>query len=138
MAGAVDDVGDHPLLEPAGQEIVWQESLDVAAVIEPGIRLWSGEVLFTTGRGVSGPFCVSEAAARAWAIAAAGNLAAADVFSAQIASVVVGESMAGELLSGGDAAYRRINRFEASPVRPDEVLPVALPGRPHHFDPWDD
>ena len=111
-----------------GFAIEWCETADSEVMSEPGCGLWCGEVLLGSGEGVAGPFYVHEQAAQAWAFSTALGMAEGDVLEAQVVPYTCARSFAPGLLRSGDAEYRRLNRFWASPVRPwGAPRPVALP-----------
>src|SRR5271166_6384234 len=90
--GYEDDDLDWPgdPADATGHVITWQEHSGGEVCMEPGCRVWSGEVILQSGKGVTGPFYVHEAAAR---------------------------SAAPGLLRLGDAESRRLMRFWESPLR---------------------
>jgi hypothetical protein len=119
---------DRP--ESAYCHITWRETPDAKEVTETAVILWSGEVLLNSGCGVSGPFYTHQTAAKAWAFSTALSKPRDDVFSGLVIRYLCAKSKAAGLLAGGDAEFRRLNRFWMSPVRAPSVLPFALPSVP--------
>ena len=117
--GYEDDELDWPgdPADATGHEIVWQEYSGGEVFVEPGSRVWSGEVILQSGKGVAGPFYVHEAAARAWAFSSALALPRAEVFQTQVVPYAVARRFAPGLLRLGDAESRRLMRFWESPLR---------------------
>src|SRR5271165_4316824 len=117
--GYEDDDLDWPgdPADATGHVITWQEHSGGEVCMEPGCRVWSGEVILQSGKGVTGPFYVHEAAARAWAFSSALALPRAEVFQAQVVPYAVARSAAPGLLRLGDAESRRLMRFWESPLR---------------------
>ena len=108
--------------------IEWCETADSEVMSEQSCGLWCGEVLLRSGDGVAGPFYAHEEAAQAWAFSTAIGMADGDVLDVQIVPYTCARSFGPGLLRGGDAEYRRLNRFWASPVRPWGVpTPIDLP-----------
>jgi len=128
--GYEDDDLDWPgdPADATGHVITWQEHSGGEVCMEPGCRVWSGEVILQSGKGVTGPFYVHEAAARAWAFSTALKLSRAEVFDAQVVPYTVARSAAPGLLRLGDPESRRLMRFWESPLRSWSVpYPVRLP-----------
>ena len=111
-------------------EIRWREDGQSAEVAEPGGRLWSGEVLLNSGEGVAGPFSAEPSAAESWAVSTALAMPPKDVYGAQLVAYLCAERWVAGLLAEGDAEFRRLNRFQVSPVRIVSVATLPLPGSP--------
>jgi hypothetical protein len=124
---ADEEDGGHP--ETAGRDITWQQAQDSEDLTEPAVFLWSGEVLLTTGRGVSGPFHAHQLAAAAWAFSTALGIPREEVFSAQLVRWLCAKSKAGLLLENGDSEFRRLHRFWMAPIRTTAVFPITLPAQ---------
>jgi hypothetical protein len=120
--------GDEPAALPV--TVSWRERSDQEFVVEQAARLWSGEVLLNNGRGMAGPFYVYQMAAEAWAFATALSLPEGEVFECQVLRHACAWSQTPALLSEGEAAARRLSRFDMSPLRSWEPpSPVLLPGQ---------
>jgi len=113
--------------DSARQTITWQEGQDGAPVTEPAVLLWSGEVLLNSGQGEAGPFYTFRIAACAWAFSTALKKPAGHVCSAQVVTYLCARSVAGQLMEGGEAEFRRLNRFWVAPARSAGVDTVRLP-----------
>ena len=130
VGGCEDDGLDWPgdPAVPTGYVIEWCETADCDVVSEPGCRLWSGEVILRSGKGIAGPFYVFEQAACAWAFSTALGLPEEEVFEAQVVPYACALSRAPALLRGGEEEHRRLRCFWVSPVRSwGTPIPVALP-----------
>lgn len=128
----IDWPGDPALT--AGREVEWQCNANDVPSFEDGCRLWAGEVLLSSGKGVAGPLYIHELAARAWAFSEALKRPESEVFEAQVVAYVCAQSFAPSLLREGELAYRGYRRcYALSPVRPGGAptvltLPYGSPG----------
>ena len=119
--------GDPAL--PAGREIEWQETQVGEVQVDPACRLWTGEVILNSGRGISGPFYVHERVARAWAFATALTIPERDICQLQVVPYSCVRSFAPDLISRGEAEFSRLNKFWVSPLKcGGRVEPFAVPG----------
>ena len=125
-----EDDGDQATRATAhgAHEITWCESAGEEATTEPAIVAWAGEVLLTSGQGLSGPFYAEEAPAKAWAFATALETPPEQLFGAQLVGYVCAQSKCQALLQGGDQEFRRLNRYWEAPVRSAQTRPIQLPG----------
>ena len=82
----IDWPGDPALA--AGREVEWQCNANDVPSFEDGCRLWAGEVLLSSGKGVAGPFYIHELAARAWAFSEALKRPESEVFEVQVVAYV--------------------------------------------------
>ena len=117
-------------MKTGAPEIRWREDGQSAEVAEPGVRLWSGEVLLNNGEGVAGPFSAEPSAAESWAVSTALTMSREEVYGAQLVAYLCAERWADGLVVEGDAEFRRLNRFQVSPVRIVSVATLPLPGFP--------
>jgi hypothetical protein len=118
----------------AGGDITWQETKDSAAMKEPAVVLWSGEVLLKTGKGVAGPFYTHKSAATAWAFSTAVGMPSDEVFGALLVRWLCARSKADRLTVGGDGEFGQLNRCWIAPIRIVVVLPISLPGQKQECD----
>lgn len=118
----------------ASGDITWQETSDSAAMKEPAVVLWSGEVLLKTGKGVAGPFYTHKSAATAWAFSTAVGMPSDEVFGALLVRWLCARSKADRLTVGGDGEFRQLNRCWIAPIRIVVVLPISLPGQKQEGD----
>jgi hypothetical protein len=115
-------------------DVTWRVGEDTPVSIETGVLVWSSEVLFKTGRGVAGPFYAHPMPARAWAISTGLTYPEGEVFGLQIVTSIVARSEAHALITGGEAAYKRTQRFLVPPVFTAAIDAFALPGHVLHLD----
>ncbi len=78
----VDWPGDPAV--PTGSPVTWQRRQADEPAEEEGCRLYAGEVVLRSGRGIAGPFFIHEQAARSWALVAALELSESEVHEAQV------------------------------------------------------
>src|SRR5208283_3332649 len=111
--GYEDDDLDWPgdPADATGHVITWQEHSGGEVCMEPGCRVWSGEVILQSGKGVAGPFYVHETEARASPFLTALALPRAGMFQAQVVPYTVARRFAPGLLRLGDPESRRRMRF---------------------------
>lgn len=123
----LDWPGDPPQRMPI--DLTWRERQASEPEADAAVRLWSGEVLLRSGKGVAGPFYVHQMAAAAWAVSTALRRPDGDVFECHVVPYLCARPFAPALLRGGDAEYARLRRFTEAPVRAiGELLPLALVG----------
>lgn len=126
------DTLDWPGDPPVGldQVLDWRERAGGPIEAGESVHLWAGEVIFTSGKGLAGPFYVDQTAAAAWAFSTALGHPLEDVFECQVVPYACVREFAPGVLRGGEAEARRLGRFDVAPLRPwGTPLPVYLPGR---------
>jgi hypothetical protein len=117
--------GDAPMR--VAQRLSWRDRPDSQLRVDDAVRLWSGEVIFSSGQGKSGPFYVHKMAATAWAFSNALAVSAGEVFGCQVVPYACARRFAPDVLRVGEAEARRLSRFDVAPLWPwGPPTPVAI------------
>lgn len=118
--------GNAPLR--LAQQLNWRERPESPMRADDTVRLWSGELIFSSGRGMAGPFHVHRMAAMSWASSTALTEELRDVFECQVVPYACVRRFAPDLLRYGDSEVRRLYLFDVAPLRPwGPPVPVSLP-----------